>query len=71
MGFWHNSFMNKHHEKYSLCKRHICLKMQPLIVFLDTGKALKKMTRQRNIVSYQKMLKLWILAPCLELATPW
>lgn len=39
-----------------------------LIVFLDTFKALKKMTRKKNIVSYLKMLKLSILAQCLDLA---
>lgn len=40
-----------------------------LIVFLDPNKASRKMRRKKNIVSYQKMPKLSILAQCLELAT--
>lgn len=34
--------MNKHDDKYSSRKRHICLQLQPLILFLDTDEALKK-----------------------------
>lgn len=47
---------------------HLSTIAATLIVFLDTYKALKKMTRKKNIVSYQKMLKLLILAQCLDLA---
>lgn len=50
---------------------HLSTVAATLIVFLDTYKASKKMTRKKNIVNYQKMLKLSILDQCLDLAIPW